>query len=57
MWMLWKLGRIDGDSVLRRRCKGLGGRLERRKVKICVFHAKELIYNLQISLSELVSSR
>ena len=31
-----------------------GGRRKRRRVKIRVFHAKERIYNLHISLSELV---
>jgi len=33
----------------------LGGVLEKRRVKNRVFHAEERIYNLQISLSELIS--
>jgi len=33
----------------------LGGVLEKRRVKNQVFHAEERIYNLQISLSELIS--
>jgi len=33
----------------------LGGVLEKRRVKNRIFHDEEHIYNLQISLSELIS--
>ena len=37
------------------RFQGLGGILEKRRVKSCVFHVEERIYNPQILLSELIS--
>ena len=44
-----------GRGWWKRRCQGLGGILEKRRVKNRVFHAEERIYNLQILLSELIS--
>ena len=44
----------DGRGWWRKRCQGLGRILEKRRVKNRVFHVEERIYNLQISLSELV---
>ena len=52
---LWLMAATGGHGWRRRRCQGLGGCLERKRVKNCVFHAEERIYNLQISHSELVS--
>ena len=53
----WLVVATGGHGWWRRRCWGLGGRLERKRVKNRVFHAEERIYNLQISLSGLVSLR
>ena len=46
----------SGRGWCRRSCQGLGGHLKRRIVeKNMFFHIEERIYNLQISLSELIS--
>ena len=44
-----------GRGWWRRRCQGLGGHLEKRRAKNHVFHTKEHIYNLQISIIKLIS--
>ena len=49
----WLVVAIAGPGWWRRRSKGLGWCLERKRVKNCVFHVEERIYNLQILLSEL----
>ena len=46
-----------GRGWWRKRCQALGGVLEKTRVKNRVFHAEERIYNLQISLSKLISLR
>ena len=50
----WVKVAIGGRGWWRRMCYGLGGCLERRRMKNRIFHTEEHIYNLQISLSELV---
>ena len=45
----WPLVVMGGGKIW---FQGLGGVLEKRRVKNHVFHAEEHIYNLQISLSE-----
>ena len=46
---------IGGRGWWRRKCEGLGGCLERKRVNNHVFHAEEYIYNLEILLSKFIS--